>query len=128
MRKYDNLLEAPRQTADEIEEQDDSQIQIRVFGQKDPLHKQFLHAKCYIFLGPGEADGIIGSSNFTEKGLEDNAELNYLETQNSIVTATFNEYSNSKSHKVWFEEKWEQSVPWNGKFLQILSAAPVGQP
>lgn len=111
-----------------VEVQDDSQIQIRIFGQKDPAHKQFLHAKCYIFLGPGEADGIIGSSNFTAKGLEDNAELNYLETQNSIVAAPLTEYSNSKSHKVWFEEKWEQGVPWNGKFLQILSAAPVGQP
>lgn len=105
-----------------------SQIQIRVYGQEDPANKQFLHAKCYIFLGDGEADGIIGSSNFTEKGLEDNAELNYLETQNSIVTAPLSEYSNSKSHKVWFEEKWEQAVPWNGEFLQILSNAPIGKP
>ena len=130
VRKYDNLLECSKQSEEvySMDEQDESQIQIRVFGQKEPLHKQFLHAKCYIFLGSGEADGIIGSSNFTEKGLEDNAELNYLETQNSIVTAPLNEYSNSKSHKVWFEEKWEQSVPWNGKFLQILSAASVGQP
>lgn len=113
---------------DSHEEQTESQIQIRVYGQDDTANKQFLHAKCYIFLGAGEADGIIGSSNFTEKGLEDNAELNYLETQNSIVTAMLSEYSNSKSHKVWFEEKWEQSVPWNGQFLQILSSAPVGQP
>ena len=130
VRKYDNLVGYNKQSeeTDSMVEQDGSQIQIRVFGQEEPLHKQFLHAKCYIFLGPGEADGIIGSSNFTEKGLEDNAELNYLETQNSIVTAPLTEYSNSKSHKVWFEEKWEQSVPWNGKFLQILSAAPVGQP
>lgn len=110
---------------DNHDEDGESQIQIRVYGQGD--NKQFLHAKCYIFLGNGEADGIIGSSNFTEKGLEDNAELNYLETQNSIVAAPLSEYSNSKSHKVWFEEKWEQSVPWNGEFLQILSAAPVGQ-
>ena len=128
VRKYDTPAEAPKQVSDVQDEQDASQIQIRVFGQKDPLHKQFLHAKCYIFLGPGEADGIIGSSNFTEKGLKENAELNYLETQNNIVTASLNEYSNSKSHKVWFDEKWEQSVPWNGNFLQILSAAPVGQP
>ena len=128
--KYEGALNdfKSNEHADDIQSQDDSQIQIRVFGQSDPVKKQFLHAKCYIFLGAGEADGIIGSSNFTEKGLEDNAELNYLETQNSIVTAPFNEYSNSKSHKVWFEEKWEQSVPWNGKFLQILAAAPVGQP
>lgn len=129
VRKYDKVVcEMQSSLVEESEEQEDPQIQIRVFGQKDPVHKQFLHAKCYIFLGPGEADGIIGSSNFTEKGLEDNAELNYLETQNSIVTAPLTEYSNSKSHKVWFEEKWEQSEPWNGKFLQILSAAPVGKP
>ena len=129
VRKYDHPVgdNIIAKNVETIEEQDDSQIQLRVFGQKDPVHKQFLHAKCYIFLGPGEADGIIGSSNFTEKGLEDNAELNYLETQNSIVTSPLTEYSNSKSHKVWFEEKWEQSVPWNGKFLQILSAAPVGK-
>lgn len=113
---------------EENSDQEDSQIQIRVYGQQEKTHKQFLHAKCYIFLGTGEADGIIGSSNFTQKGLEDNAELNYLETQNSIVTAPHTEYSNSKSHKTWFDEKWEQSEPWNGKFLQILSAAPVGQP
>jgi len=127
VQKYD-ARSAESLMAEEAENQEDSQIQIRVYGQKDPYKKQFLHAKCYIFLGDGEADGIIGSSNFTQKGLEDNAELNYLETQNSIVTASFDKYSNSKSHKVWFEEKWEQSVPWNGKFLQILSAAPVGQP
>lgn len=113
---------------EEITDQEDSQIQIRVFGQQEAERKQFLHAKCYIFLGQGEADGIIGSSNFTQKGLEDNAELNYLETQNHIVTAPLTEYSNSKSHKVWFDEKWAQSEPWNGQFLQILSAAPVGKP
>lgn len=124
VQKYECLLS----NAEAEEDQDNSPIQIRVYGQKDPARKQFLHAKCYIFLGAGEADGIIGSSNFTQKGLEDNAELNYLETQNSIITASFDEHSNSKSHKVWFEEKWAQSVPWNGKFLQILSAAPVGQP
>lgn len=136
IQQYCNAIN-PYATADEASdthkgeetvEKNDSQIQIRVFGQKDPDQKQFLHAKCYIFLGEGEAEGIIGSSNFTEKGLEDNAELNYLETQNSIVTAGISAYSNSKSHKVWFDEKWEQSVPWNGKFLQILSTSPVGKP
>lgn len=88
------------------ETQDESQIQVRIYGQKEPDKKQFLHAKCYIFLGQGEADGIIGSSNFTQKGLEDNAELNYLETHNSVVVAPISEYNDSKSHIVWFEEKW----------------------
>lgn len=130
VKKYDHI--APegmnRNDSEDVEEQDDSQIQIRIYGQKENEPKQFLHAKCYIFLGQGEADGIIGSSNFTKKGLEDNAELNYIETQNSIVTAPMDEYSNSKSHKVWFDEKWEESKPWNGKFLQILSSAPIGKP
>lgn len=106
----------------------DAQIQIRIYGQKDATHKQFLHAKCYIFLGHGEADAIIGSSNFTQKGLEDNAELNYLETQNSIITAPLSEYSNSKSHVVWYEEKWAESEEWNGEFMQILCQAPVMLP
>lgn len=110
------------------EDQENSQIQVRVYGQKEARHKQFLHAKCYIFLAAGEADGIIGSSNFTQKGLEDNAELNYLETQNNIVAAPYFKESNSKSHKEWFEEKWAQSEPWNGRFLQILAEAPVGKP
>lgn len=115
---------------EEIPEQEDPQIQIRVFGQKDKLRKQFLHAKCYIFLNKeeGEADGIIGSSNFTQKGLEDNAELNYLETNSQVVASEPSPYVKTKSHKTWFEEKWEQSEPWNGQFLRILAAAPVGQP
>lgn len=115
---------------DDFENQDDSQIQIRVYGQENPVRKQFLHAKCYIFLNQeeGEADGIIGSSNFTKKGLEDNAELNYLETNNQVVASDPSPYIKSKSHKTWFDEKWEQSVPWNGQFLQILTSAPIGQP
>ena len=125
--KYDAFGASDIEQGPSDGEQDDSQIQIRVYGQDAPEHKQFLHAKCYIFLGEGEADGIIGSSNFTQKGLEDNAELNYLETNNSTVTASWNEFSNSKSHKAWFDEKWEQSVCWNGKFLKILSSAPVGK-
>jgi SNF2 family DNA or RNA helicase len=108
------------------EDEDHSQIRIHVYGQGEIT--QFLHAKCYIFLGPSYANGIIGSSNFTEKGLQDNAELNYLETQNSVVTAPFTEYSDSKSHKVWFEEMWSKSEPWTGKFLrEILKPSPIGK-
>jgi len=107
-------------------QEENSQIRIHIYGQGD--EKKFLHAKCYIGLGQGFATGIIGSSNFTEKGLLDNAELNYLETENSVVTATFSEYSNSKSHNEWFKEKWDHSDPWNGKFINdILKKAPITQ-
>ena len=92
-----------------------SKIRIRVYGQ-DGEEKRFLHAKCYIFSGYGVAHGIIGSSNFTEKGLRGNAELNYLETNPRIVDGLVDEYG--KSHIAWFTEMWEQSVPWTGKFIK----------
>ena len=115
-----------------IEDEENSQVRIRVYGQNmEP--KQFLHAKCYIFMGHdnednGVAYGIIGSSNFTEKGLLENAELNFLETDSKKVTAAMSEYSPTKSHLTWFQEKWDLSVPWNGKFIKdILKPAPVGK-
>lgn len=109
-----------------IDNEDQSQIRIRVYGQNSSP-KQFLHAKCFIFLGEGFAHGIIGSSNFTEKGLQENAELNYLETNSTIVAAERNQYVISKSHKIWFEEKWEQSEPWSGKFIkEIIKPSAIG--
>ena len=101
------------------DDEENSQLRVHVYGQREV--KQFLHAKCYIFLGRGYAKGIIGSSNFTQKGLEENAELNYLETENSVVTALDSKYSNSKSHLIWFLEKWNESEPWTGKFIEILT-------
>ena len=106
------------------EDEERAQLRVHVYGQGN--EKQFLHAKCYIFLGRGFAHGIIGSSNFTQKGLEENAELNYLETENSVVSSAYSVYSNSKSHLTWFMEKWENSEPWTGAFIQILASAGTG--
>ena len=109
------------------EQEPNSQIQIRVYGQ-DKAEKQFLHAKCYVFLGKGDANAILGSSNFTQKGLEGNAELNYLETNSSIVTAEPKEHSNIKGHEYWYEEMWKDAVAWNGTFIQeILMKSPIGK-
>ena len=108
------------------EDEERAQLRVHVYGQGN--EKQFLHAKCYIFLGRGFAHGIIGSSNFTQKGLEENAELNYLETENSVVSSAYSVYSNSKSHLTWFMEKWENSEPWTGAFIQILSSAGTKTP
>ena len=102
------------------------QIQVRVYRKEGEM--KFLHAKCYIFLGQNFAKGIIGSSNFTRKGLLENAELNYVETTANVVTATPNEYTNTKSHLTWFEEKWAESIPWTGQFKQILEKAPWSSP
>lgn len=105
---------------DDIE---NSKLQIRIYGQG--INEQFLHAKCYIFKASSSAYGIIGSSNFTKKGLEDNAELNYLETTPHIVK--FKNEGNIKGHSGWFEEKWEQSEPWNQTFLEeVLKPSPIG--
>lgn len=110
------------------EENQDGKFEIRVYGQGE--HKEFLHAKCYIFLGSNNTlgTGIVGSSNFTLKGLQGNAELNYLEENGNSVAAPFTEYSTSKSHKVWFEELWQNSELWSGKFIKnILNPSPIGK-
>lgn len=97
-------------------------FEIRVYGQGE--HKESLHAKCYIFLGNNHtlATGIVGSSNFTLKGLQGNAELNYLEENGNSVAAPFTEYSTSKSHKAWFEGLWQNSELWSGKFIKNASS------
>jgi len=101
-----------------------SKLQIKIYGQGEI--EQFLHAKCYIFTGKKQAYGIVGSSNFTKKGLEDNAELNYLETSRYVVNYQNND-DNIKGHIGWYKEKWEQSEPWNKVFLEeILKPSPIG--
>ncbi|WP_315332695.1 helicase-related protein, partial [Prevotella histicola] len=70
--------------------------------------------------------GIIGSSNFTQKGLLGNAELNYLETDPTRITARPTHGSNSKGHICWFEEKWECSEDWTQEFLeQVIKKSPI---
>lgn len=108
------------------DENPNGKFEIRVYGQGE--HREFLHAKCYIFLGQGLGTGIVGSSNFTAKGLEGNAELNYLEENSNCVTADSSQYSNTKSHKAWFEELWQNSELWSGKFIKnILKPSPIGK-
>ena len=88
----------------------------------------FLHSKCYIFMGSKSSFGIIGSSNFTRNGLTQNAELNYLETNGMIITAEPKEGSPSKGHRIWFDEKWEQSAPWTNEFVnEIVKPSPIGR-
>lgn len=107
----------------------DSKIQIRIFRKNEKDDTQFLHSKCYIFDGKdvGLGYGLIGSSNFTEKGLQGNAELNYLETDVTKVLSD-TPIPNHKTHIQWFNEKWDISEPWNKQFLeQILKNAPITQ-
>lgn len=102
------------------------QMRVHIYGKEGAVG--FLHAKCYIFLGCGAAKAIVGSSNFTKHGLEDNAELNHMETSTLMVSSTDSYYSNTKSHLVWFNEKWNNSTPWNEEFIQILQKVPPVDP
>ena len=92
---------------------DNSKIQIKVY------RKDFLHAKCYI-LGSDEEDavGIIGSSNFTRKGLYGNLELNQFENSNSFVNFIRKNRNQSPSHRSWFEDLWIDSEDWSRFFKE----------
>jgi superfamily II DNA or RNA helicase len=121
--------QAVRLLLDFCTEGEDSKIQIRLFRKNETDETQFLHSKCYIFdgLAAGVGYGLIGSSNFTEKGLQGNAELNYLETDATRVLST-TPIPNHKTHVLWFSEKWNLSEPWNKEFLeQVLKPAPITQ-
>lgn len=109
-------------------EESESKIKIRVYRTNEEGDAQLLHAKCYIFLGDDDATkGIIGSSNFTGKGLTGNLELNYLENNSMVVTAVPNEFSKAKGHSYWFDELWNLSKPWNRLFLEeVLNPSPIG--
>lgn len=98
--------------------------------------KTFLHAKCYIFSKTFMKDGswkyynamaIMGSSNFTNKGLLGNAELNYLETVSSTIGANYEEIR-VKGHIYWFNEMWEQAEDWTPTFLEkVVKPSPIGR-
>lgn len=99
--------------------EDESKIKIRIFRTNDEGDAQFLHAKCYIFLGQNTC-GIVGSSNFTQKGLEGNAELNHFESNPSVVMSKPEEFNAQKGHNLWFDEKWQLAKPWNDQFLEVV--------
>ena len=94
-------------------------IEIRIFKTNEDDERQFFHSKCYIFTSEScktKAYGIIGSSNFTEKGLQGNSELNYLECTPHIVR--YGVEDSIKGHVGWFEEKWDQAEDWTKEFLE----------
>lgn len=103
-------------------EDDNRKIEIRIFKKNEDDESQFLHSKCYIFTASDDNTkpmyAIVGSSNFTQKGLEGNSELNVLETDTYMINATPDPYR--KGHIVWFEEKWEQAEDWTKYFLEEI--------
>lgn len=112
----------------DFDDDDKSPVRIHVYGKEDSAEDQFLHAKCYILTGKGFSYAIVGSSNFTQKGLEGNAELNTLESNPAMVMAkSIPDNPDAKSNVMWFAEKWANSRPWSGKFISMLKASPMGK-
>lgn len=126
--QYDAPLECKAQV---IYKEEKPKIEIHILEDDESGEKQFLHSKCYIFTSSDDDSkdmyAIVGSSNFTEKGLIGNAELNVLETDSYMISAA--PTPNKKGHITWFEEKWALSKDWTKEFLeQILQPSkPVEQ-
>lgn len=110
------------------EKNNGSKIQIRIFDTNEDDEKQFFHSKCYIFDGKqnGVGYGIIGSSNFTENGLSENSELNYL-TSDIHSVLSVEQMGNQKSHLFWFNEKWNLAKDWTKEFVIELKTSPIGK-
>lgn len=107
---------------------DKPQFEIKIYKRDENGDAQFMHAKTYIFKGDDDSCGIIGSSNFTKNGLQDNVELNYFESDSARVMAIPQKGSNTKGHNYWFDEKWNDSEEWNREFLeQILKKSRIGK-
>lgn len=107
---------------------DNPKIQVHIFELNEEDENQFFHSKCYIFVGKiGSTYGIIGSSNFTEKGLQGNSELNYLDNDIYHITAEPSELNEfAKGHYYWFNEKWKLSKDWTKEFVIEVGNSPVG--
>jgi len=75
---------------------------------------RFTHAKCYIF----DDHAVIGSSNFTGRGLQTSAELNAVLYQASHVDEV----------KQWFERIWNKSEDTKEKLIAALDASKFGRP
>ncbi len=100
-------------------------FQIHVFDKK--INNSFLHAKCYIFVGKDDSKAIVGSSNFTKNGLENNSELNYLEINSANITSEPKEGNTQKGHLFWFNEQWDKSRSWEKIFIRVLVKSNIGQ-
>lgn len=100
-----------------MNESNTGKIQIKVY------RKNFLHEKCYIFGTDSEnAIGIIGSSNFTRKGMFGNLELNQIEDNNATVNFIRKNLTQHPSHRTWFEELWTDSEAWSKVFKEEILA------
>lgn len=116
---------------DNLKDKDSEKFQIHIYKPDGELKDQFLHSKCYIFKGYDNEEecnvgyGIIGSTNFTQKGMEGNSELNTLEINARDVISLDPEFKKDKTHLLWFNEKWNDSVSWEEEFLLQITQSKM---
>ncbi|MBA3944848.1 MAG: helicase [Herpetosiphonaceae bacterium] len=84
-----------------------SDVEVRLFS------GPFLHAKAYIF--PHYA--IVGSSNFTPSGLNNNAELNLVTSTQAIARDLLEN---------WYERQWLQGANYKPELIGVLEASKFG--
>ena len=116
---------------DYLKDKDSEKFQIHIYKPEGELKDQFLHSKCYIFKGYDNEEetpvgyGIIGSTNFTKRGMEGNSELNTLEINARDVVSLDPEFKKTKTHLLWFNEKWADSVSWEKEFLLQITQSKM---
>ena len=105
---------------------DNGKIQIRIYSKNEKNEEEFLHSKCYIFSGTDRSFGIIGSSNFTKKGLLGNAELNYLKQTLHVLQLAQNMVQIQKVIFAGLKKSGNISEDWNASILeQIIKKSPT---
>lgn len=75
---------------------------------------KFTHAKCYIF----DNCAVVGSSNFTNRGLQKGTELNAVLKQTEHLDEI----------KLWFERTWTKGDDIKTKLIDELDASKFGSP
>lgn len=84
-------------------------IDVRIYN------KGYLHSKVYIFLGK-EKKAILGSSNFTKPGFQDNIELNIIEERDEQIDELTG----------WFDEIWEnETEPFREDMIKLIESSGV---
>jgi len=116
---------------DNLKGKDNEKFQIHIYKPDGELKDQFLHSKCYIFYGIDHEEhrkvayGIIGSTNFTQRGMEGNSELNVLEDDHHAIITSDPDFPKDKTHLQWFNERWKDSDSWEEEFLLQITQSKM---
>lgn len=126
----EDYVKVVQMLVDNLNDKDNEKFQIHIYKPEGELKDQFLHSKCFIFKGQDEEEepvayGIIGSTNFTQRGMEGNSELNTLEDDPRVVISLNPEFKKCKTHLQWFIERWHDSVSWEEEFLLQITQSKM---